>query len=112
MQARFQVLGIEFRDKHLPEFSNLSDLALNLTTYAANAEHGQEMISLVPKAAATISLATWQENDDVVYPNAKGVIEYYSDMCTNAAEYRFEVAVFDDSGDFATETLTIVPKHP
>jgi hypothetical protein len=110
--VRFQILGIQFREKHLVDFSILSDLALNLKTYAANPDHGQEIITLVPKAAATVALALLQAEDGVVYPSAKGVMEYYEEMCADAFEYRFEIAVFDDSGDFATETLTIIPKHP
>ena len=63
----------------------------------------------MPKAAANIALARWRQDSDIVRPSAPSVFEYYDDMCADAVEYRFEVAVFDDSGDFVTKRVTVVP---
>ena len=107
--VRFQILNIQFRDKHLSEFADLSDVALTLKTYSDEQKQGREVITLVPKAAANIALARWRQDLGVVRPSAPTLFEYYDEMCANAVEYRFEVAVFDDSGDFATEHMTVVP---
>jgi hypothetical protein len=107
--VRFQILNIQFRDKHLLEFADLSDVALSLKTYSDDKKKGREIITLVPKAAANIALARWRQDLNVVRPSAPSVFEYHDEMCANAVEYRFEVAVFDDSGDFATKQVTVMP---
>jgi hypothetical protein len=111
--VRFQLLNIQFRQKGESDFANLSDIALNLSTYTgANFEHGSEEISLVPKSAATIALASWREDHDTVRPCAKEIFDYYDEMCQDAYEYKFEVVAFDASGDFVMKTITIIPNQP
>jgi len=107
--VRFQILNIRLRNRGLSEFANLSDVALSLKTYSDDEKRGRETITLVPKAAANIALARWRQDLGVVRPCAPSVFEYYDEMCANAVEYRFEVTVFDDSGDFATKHVTILP---
>jgi hypothetical protein len=72
-------------------------------------DHNDWTITLVPGAKIIVHLGTWREDHTVVLPEVRGVLDYYTEMCGRADEYRFTVVVFDDRASYATAVATIRP---
>jgi hypothetical protein len=106
--VRFQILTLEFRDNDKKEFNRFPDTAMNLATYSgADSERGNEKITLVPGAAATIALAWWREDSEILRPCAANIFDYYEEACQEATQFKFHVVAFDDSGDFVTAIIPV-----
>lgn len=54
----------------------------------------------------TVKLAWWQEGSFVIAP-ASGMEEHYDDICAGAVQFRFTVAVVEDSGGHDSRSFTI-----
>jgi hypothetical protein len=104
--VQFQIVKIEHEIEGAWE--EIANTALGLSTYhGASARTSEQRMTIVPRTAVTVGLATWRQDHDTVRPLADGIPDYYEEACAGSKAYRFTVVAFEDNGYYVNEVLTV-----
>lgn len=108
LNVRFQILEIEADSTQNAKFKIVFQGARDLFTYGTvEKSQGDLSTTIVPGGSTIVSLAAWREDHGVIFPDTKGIPDYYEEFCHGSEAYRFAVVAFADNAKFVKHTFTL-----
>jgi hypothetical protein len=109
--VRFQILEIETRSGPGDEFSSIHGTVLDLfSENGLDKGLGSREATIVPKAAISVTVATWRSDQEAIMIATDNVPERWDFLASTAQDFRFTVVAFGENAHFVTTTLIIRTK--
>lgn len=102
--VRAFIAKAEIRDKSDSEFRQFSSHTSTLPWHGSGSDENPAV--LIPGGSMTVRMTDWREDLFCVVP-ANSIAELYEEICGGVVQFRFTVAVVEDSGEHASGEFTI-----